>query len=376
MPELGFDRIDNIFKDVSSVLSGGLDELTKIRMDEYERYVELRDRYASVQAEVEEVVEACESCGVQCAKARDFLVTSARSGDESMEKDAYFKLEHLMKMRGSLEEREKNLRSMRDYLAREIRRKEDTLKKTEELGSRFRMAMEIIDTGRNVETPEKDGILAAAVSMAEREGLHLGRELHDGPAQKFGAAVVSADLVEQRLIAGKVEEALSEVQLLRRIVEDADGEVRAFLHRLNPPGLEKGIDVALSRLVCQMRDRYEVEIDMVVDGRGWQMPVYLKSNIFKIIYQAMVNSLKNGKAKKINLRISMGEDAFRAIVQDDGVGFNVEKAKVDAEKRGSYGIKSMEERTSLSGGSLNIESQPGRGTVIKLRIPLKQEVVK
>lgn len=375
MPELSFDRIDNIFKDVSSVLSGGLDELTKIRMDEYERYVELKDRYESVQAEVKDVVEAFESCCSQCTRAREFLVFSARSGDESMEKDAYFKLEHLMKMRGTLEEREKNLRSMRDYLAREIRRKEDTLKKTEDLGSRFRMAMEIIDTGRNVETPEKDGILAAAVSMAEREGLHLGRELHDGPAQKFGGAVVSVDLVEQNLTAGKIDKALSELRLLRSMVEDADGEVRAFLHRLNPPGLEKGIDVALGRLVCQMKNRYGLEVDMTVDGRGWQMPVYLKSNIFKIIYQAMVNSLKNGKAKKINLRISMGEDAFRAIVQDDGIGFDVEKAKRDAEKKGSYGIKSMEERTSLSGGTLSIESQPGRGTVIKLRIPLKQEVV-
>lgn len=376
MPELSFNRIDNIFKDVSTVLSGGLDELTKIRMEEYERYLELKDRYGSVQVEVEEVVEASESCARQCQKARELLVSSARSGDEHLEKDAYFQVEHLMKMRGSLEEREKNLRSTRDYLAREIKRKEDTLKKTEDLGNRFRMAMEIIDTGRKVETPEKDGILAAAVAMAEREGLHLGRELHDGPAQKFGAAVISVDLVEQYVISGTIDKALSELRCLRDIVEDADCEVRAFLHRLNPPGLEKGIDIALERLVDQMKKRYKIDIDMVVDGTGWQMPIYIKSNLFKIIYQAMANAVKNGKASKIDLRISMGKDTFRAVIKDDGSGFDVQKAKLDAQRRGCYGISSMEERVSLVGGDISIDSQPGRGTVIKISAPLKREVLK
>ncbi len=376
MPELSFNRIDNIFKDVSTVLSGGLDELTKIRMEEYERYLELKDRYGSVQVEVEEVVEASESCARQCQKARELLVSSARSGDEHLEKDAYFQVEHLMKMRGSLEEREKNLRSTRDYLAREIKRKEDTLKKTEDLGNRFRMAMEIIDTGRKVETPEKDGILAAAVAMAEREGLHLGRELHDGPAQKFGAAVISVDLVEQYVISGTTDKALSELRCLRDIVEDADCEVRAFLHRLNPPGLEKGIDIALERLVDQMKKRYKIDIDMVVDGTGWQMPIYVKSNLFKIIYQAMANAVKNGKASKIDLRISMGKDTFRAVIKDDGSGFDVQKAKLDAQRRGCYGISSMEERVSLVGGDISIDSQPGRGTVIKISAPLKREVLK
>ncbi|SMG19583.1 sensor histidine kinase [Dethiosulfovibrio salsuginis] len=374
MPELSFNRIDNIFNDVSSVLSGGLDELSKIRMEEYERYIELKDRYGSIQVEVEEVLEANESCSRQCQKARELLVSSARSGDEAVEKEAYFQVEHLMKMRGSLEEREKNLRSMRDYLAREIKRKEETLKKTEELGSRFRMAIEIIDTGRKVETPEKDGVLAAAVAMAEREGLHLGRELHDGPAQKFGGAVLSVDLAEQYLISGMTEKALSELRCLRNIVEDADSEVRAFLMRLNPPGIEKGVDVALERLVAQMEKRYGIDVGMAVDGTGWQMPVYLKSNIFKIIYQAMVNAVKNGRASRIDLRVSMGKDSFRAVVKDDGRGFDVHKAKLEAESRGCYGINSMEERTSLVGGSLTIESQPGRGTTVKLVIPLKREV--
>ena len=376
MPELSFNRVDNIFKDVSTVLSGGLDELTKIRMEEYERYLELKDRYGAVQVEVEEVVEASESCARQCLKARELLVSSARSGDEHLEKDAYFQVEHLMKMRGSLEEREKNLRSMRDYLAREIKRKEDTLKKTEDLGNRFRMAIEIIDTGRKVETPEKDGILAAAVAMAEREGLHLGRELHDGPAQKFGAAVVSVDLVEQYVISGTTDKALSELRCLREIVEDADCEVRAFLHRLNPPGLEKGIDIALERLVEQMKKRYKIDVDMVVDGTGWQMPIYVKSNLFKIIYQAMANAVKNGKASKIDLRVSMGKDTFRAVIKDDGSGFDVQEAKLEAQRRGCYGISSMEERISLVGGDISIDSQPGRGTVIRISAPLKWEVYK
>ncbi len=371
MSDICFNRIDSIFNDVNSVISEGLDELTKIRMDEYERYNELRNEYRAAQAQFEEVMEANESCGKECLRARDFLVAATRSGDESEQREAYFRVEHLMKLRGSLEEREKNLRVMRDHLAREIRRREDTLQRTEELGTRFRMAIEILDSGRKIETPEKDGILAAAIAMAEREGSHLARELHDGPAQKFGVASMSVDIVEQYLLSGLTDRAMEEVRSLRGVLADADEEVRAFLHRLNPPGLDQGIDVALKRLVDRLSERHGLESVVTVDGTGWHMPLYMRANIFKIVYQALMNAIRNGKAKKIAVRISMGKDAFRAMVQDDGIGFDVDQAKVAADQRGSYGLRNMEERASLAGGDLTIESQPGRGTTIRLRVPMK-----
>ncbi|EFC91619.1 histidine kinase [Dethiosulfovibrio peptidovorans DSM 11002] len=371
MDENSNNRIDRIFTDVTGILSEGMDELTQIRMEEYEAYLAFRKEFGSVQRQVEEVVDACENCGRECRKARKELVVAAKGNLEKDEKEVYFRVEHLMKLHGSLEERERSLRAMRDHLAREIRHKEVMLKRTEDLGSRFRMAMEIIDSGKKVETPEQHGVLAAAIAMAERESAHMARDLHDGPAQKFADAVMTSELVERYISEGAYEDAIKEISSLKDAIFESDRDVRAVLHQLTPPGLDQGLDVAIGRLTERLSDRHGVEIDVSVEGMGWKIPLYMRANIFKILYQGMINAIRNGKASNISLRISVGEEYLRAQLSDDGIGFDVEAARLEADRRGSYGLRSMNERAELAGGSLSIESTPGRGTVVRLTIPLK-----
>ncbi|MCF4151438.1 sensor histidine kinase [Dethiosulfovibrio sp. F2B] len=371
MDQNSINRIDRIFTDVTGILSEGFDELTQIRMDEYEAYLAFRKEFGSVQKQVEEVVEACEKCGRECRKARYELVSAVKGNLEDDEKEVYFRVEHLMKLHGSLEERERSLRAMRDHLAREIRHKEVMLKRTEDLGSRFRMAMEIIDSGKQLETPEQHGILAAAIAMAERESAHMARDLHDGPAQKFADAVMSTELAERYISERSYDEALNEICNLKEVLFESEKDVRAVLHQLTPPGLDQGLDVAIGRLTERLSERHGVDIAVSAEGMGWKIPLYMRANIFKILYQGMINALRNGKASKISLRISVGEENFRALLSDDGIGFDVEAARMEADRRGSYGLRSMNERAELAGGSLSIESSPGRGTIVRLTVPLR-----
>ena len=67
-------------------------------------------------------------------------------------------------------------------------------------------------------------------------------------------------------------------------------------------------------------------------------------------------------------------EALRARISDDGLGFDVEKAKQEAEAKESYGLRTMEERARIAGGKLSIASTPGKGSIVSLVIPLRDEL--
>ena len=108
-----------------------------------------------------------------------------------------------------------------------------------------------------------------------------------------------------------------------------------------------------------------------VEGKENILSDLLRVNVFRIIHQAVVNAVKNGKAREVRLALSVGVEALRARISDDGLGFDVEQARREAESRGSYGLRTMEERARIAGGTLSVASSSGRGTVVSLVIPLR-----
>ena len=88
----------------------------------------------------------------------------------------------------------------------------------------------------------------------------------------------------------------------------------------------------------------------------------------------MINAIVKGKAKKIHVegRVPEEEGELHLLIEDDGSGFDVPLAKKKARERGSYGLINMEERVRVDGGSFFIESNPGKGTRIKVILPLQE----
>jgi two-component system sensor histidine kinase DegS len=111
-----------------------------------------------------------------------------------------------------------------------------------------------------------------------------------------------------------------------------------------------------------------------VEGKENTLSELLRVNVFRILHQAVMNAVKNGKAREIRLVLSVGLEALRARISDDGLGFDVEKAKLEAEAKESYGLRTMEERARIAGGKLSIASTPGKGSIVSLVIPLRDEL--
>jgi len=367
-------RLKEIQDKVSESLQYSIDSLVTLREEERERLFEIRTRREGVQKELNEVIVASEKAEAEYRRSRQVLLDASRSGNESREKEAYERAMNLMKIRGAFEEREKYLAAQRDDLDREERRIERLIARSEEMGNRFRVVLNLLnfsieDEGSGTLSPEQKEF-SAGLLLAERESISLSRELHDGPIQKFSAAGLMIDLAGEFLSRGDFGKAKEELARTRSHIGDALEEFRSFLFQLNPTGLKEGFDVALSRLVAQTFSLSGADVRYAVEGQSDLISLPMRTTVFKIIQQAVVNAVKNGKARRIRVLVSIGREMLRVKIVDDGLGFDVEKVRSEAEEKGAWGLVNMEDRAAMIGGEFSVLSEPGKGATVSLAVPL------
>jgi signal transduction histidine kinase len=113
-----------------------------------------------------------------------------------------------------------------------------------------------------------------------------------------------------------------------------------------------------------------ISIETQINIQEDEVPDSLKTVIFRIMQEALNNVAKHGKADLIRLTLWKNDDKIELVIQDNGQGFNLpEVLAMDSSRRG-LGLASMRERSELSGGSLAIESTPGKGTTVKAEWPI------
>lgn len=218
---------------------------------------------------------------------------------------------------------------------------------------------------------ERDKIIKAQEDV-RRE---LARNLHDGTVQLLAAIGMGLDHVE-RLLEVKPDAVYAELDALRRLVRQATKETRLLLFELRPVILEtQGLVAALQSYVDQLQGSEEFEVALEVVNFHERLPVQVEGTVFSIIQEAVNNIKRHAKAQHVWLRLEGQGDHLVVTVRDDGVGFNVAAVEKDYDKRRSFGLLNMKERTALIDGTLTIESQtsgPDRGTRITLRVPMRQ----
>ncbi|MDD3427132.1 MAG: ATP-binding protein [Aminobacterium sp.] len=373
-----YTKLKSIHNKVQGYIASNLSSVSGIRHEETQRLKEVREKLEYIQKNIYETIEASDKTEQAYKSARQRLVDATRDEDEKSQQQAYDRAEQLMKMQATLEERERSLRQQREYLMKEEREIIQSLARSDEMANKFRLALELLEDQAvnamlGADSEKSFKILAAAFSLAERDSRALARDLHDGPAQKLSGAIMLYDLAERYIETGKNHEAIEELRKVKKQMQEAMADIRTFLFQIYPQGLEEGLDVALQRYAKQASDRYGVEISFQASGDIVSIPMALRSNLFRVIHQAMDNAIQKGDAKNVKIALSAGTDAFSAKISDDGKGFDVEEAKADARERGSYGLMNMEERTRLFGGNISIDSSPGRGTTVSMRVPIPED---
>jgi two-component system, NarL family, sensor histidine kinase DegS len=208
---------------------------------------------------------------------------------------------------------------------------------------------------------------------AERERLY--RDVHDGPAQVLANAIFEVEYLER--IA---ERAPTEVrQTLKTELSNLKGQfrgsldsVRAMIYDLRPPELtELGLAEAMRNYASEWELRCGIKVGSQLDLKDTGLRPTDELAVYRIMQEALQNVHKHAHASAVGIAWSRANDNWVLHVTDDGMGFDLVKA---ARHKKSVGLLSMRERAELIGGSLQIQSTPGKGTAVTLLLPSEKKV--
>jgi signal transduction histidine kinase len=222
-----------------------------------------------------------------------------------------------------------------------------------------------VATAETVQTERRRHRLAAA----EQERARWARELHDETLQSLAALRVGLSTQLRSAQAGPMADTV------RDAVADLEREIvnlRALITDLRPAALDDvGAGAAIEDLAERARAR-GLDVDTSVDlsyeqGRASDRhTVDLETALYRIVQEALTNALRHGGARRASVEIEEDETAVRITIRDDGEGFD------PTVKAAGFGLVGMRERAELLDGTLQVESEPGRGTTVRAVLPVQR----
>jgi signal transduction histidine kinase len=213
------------------------------------------------------------------------------------------------------------------------------------------------------------------MEIQEEARKKLARDLHDGPTQSVAAIAMRLNFV-RRLMDRDIKATAEELVKIEDLARRTTKEIRHMLFTLRPLVLEsQGLIAALEAMAEKMHETYNQNVIIDADQDVIpQLEMGKQTVIFYIAEEAVNNARKHAQAAHIWVRLkSVDKDLDLLEVQDDGVGFDVNSVDASYETRGSLGMINMRERAELVNGLLRIESAEGRGTRVRVLIPITEE---
>ena len=197
--------------------------------------------------------------------------------------------------------------------------------------------------------------------MMERQ--RLARELHDSVSQALYGIALGARTA--RMLLDRDPTKLAQpLDYVLSLAEAGLHEMRALIFNLRPEALEtEGLVVALTKQAASLRTRHQLEVitDLCEEP---EVRFDIKEALYRIAQEAMHNTVKHAHATRVEIRLGCDPRIVELDVRDDGSGFDP-----GGSFPGHMGLRSMRERVHRLGGSLTVESAPGQGVHIKVRIP-------
>jgi signal transduction histidine kinase len=217
---------------------------------------------------------------------------------------------------------------------------------------------------------ERTMLLRQLLTAQENERKRIALELHDGPLQSLGVGLINADALRKKMEAGMSVTA-TDVNELRRYFAAVVDEIRGLMADLRPDVLDSyGLLAGLEAYCRRLKESIPFEIHILYDLRE-RLPTYMEVLIYRLVQEALNNVRKHANATQANIlvHVDRGNGNVAVEVKDNGKGFDPGMLPHRREGFG-LGIKSMLERTQSAGGTMLINSVPGKGTTVTFQIPL------
>ncbi len=212
------------------------------------------------------------------------------------------------------------------------------------------------------------------VDSEEKARHELARDLHDGPINAVASLTMGLDFTK-RLIDEEPSKAREELNNLHKLAAKTARDMRTTMYRLRPLALEtSGLNAALEQYLHRLQAEQDQPKFHLTLPNAKEYESRLSSNsatmVFDIVKEAVGNALKHAEAKNVWVYVRVSDSSLVTSILDDGKGFDLAAVEENYAARGSLGMINIHERAELAHGDATIESQPGQGTTVTVRVPL------
>ncbi len=218
----------------------------------------------------------------------------------------------------------------------------------------------------NAANERLQGLSHRLVRVQEEERRYVTRELHD----EIGQSLTALNLSLQLATHAPPDQVTARLQEVQEMIADLIHRTRELSLALRPAMLDDlGLRTSLEWFFGRYTRQTQINVDFKHDGLDQRCGEDIDTAVFRIIQEALTNVARHAQIDKVQVQLKCDKDTFNIIIQDDGVGFEVEQV---LHQSLSSGLSGMEERVDALSGTIYIESEPGAGVRIVVRLPLDE----
>lgn len=376
--ETGEKAIDSIIDEMVRVVKSSKTEIFNISEEARHEYETLKIELEQTKELVLDYINQGDELEKQVRASRKRLAKVSKEFDLYSEQDIHQVYEDTHRLQTELvriREKEEHLRNKRDFLQRRLVRLYGTIERAERVTSKisvienyleddFYHVNELIESAK-----EKQAFGLKIIEAQEEERRRLSREIHDGPAQMLANILLRSEIIERTLNEQSVDDAISEIYNVRKMVRSSLYEVRKIIYDLRPMALDDlGLIPTIRKYIANLSDFHDLEIDFTVIGEERRLDPKYEVALFRLMQESVQNAIKHADPMLIQVKLQIQKEYIVMVIKDDGSGF-----KVGAEKENSFGIVGMKERVDMLGGEIEIKSTLNVGTTVMIRVPIVTE---
>jgi signal transduction histidine kinase len=195
----------------------------------------------------------------------------------------------------------------------------------------------------------------------EEERMRVSRELHDEMGQQLAALRMEVAVLGKHMRAGQPPEQNALAILVAR-VDGIVASMRSVVAQLRPPALDGGLATAINWLATEFTRLTGVPVHTELDACTRSLPPDTATMLFRIAQESLNNVRRHAQATQVTLRLCQEQGDCELLIKDNGLGFDSRR------HRSGYGLLGIEERARALGGTVTVESVPGAGTTVRLRM--------
>jgi signal transduction histidine kinase len=223
-----------------------------------------------------------------------------------------------------------------------------------------------------MQSKQRGELLKHLITAQEDERKRVARELHDDLGQALGALALQTEAIEQ-LIDSDTEAAINQLNLTRDLITDTTDRMYELILALRPSTLDDlGLIAALQSHAERFLNGSGIIFELNAAGLTSRLEPEMETALYRIYQEALNNVRRHSGAKRVSITMTMQDGFLKSEIQDDGRGFDLRRLDSNEDSPHGLGLLGIKERVSQWGGTVEIITKPGSGTLIRLRFPIAE----